>query len=80
MDHEQRRRWQVKATVLSDWQALPGEHSATEVWVMRRQGHFAVAIPRTDVKSNEDAGPMIDKATDEQRSNDNNDQFLTSVK
>jgi hypothetical protein len=43
MDNQQRRRWQVKDTVLSPWQDLPGLYTAAEISGMRRQGCFAAA-------------------------------------
>lgn len=48
MDKQQRRRWQVKDTVLSPWQDLPGLYTAAEISGMQRQGCFAAATPADD--------------------------------
>jgi hypothetical protein len=48
MEKQQRRRWQVKDTVLSPWQDLPGRYTAAEISGMRRQGCFAEATPVDD--------------------------------
>jgi hypothetical protein len=52
MYDDRKRRWISKETVLSPWRELAGEHTASEIWKMRQQGRFAVAIPRmTDSKA-----------------------------
>jgi hypothetical protein len=38
MENENRRRWEVKDTVLSEWRALQGEFTASEIWEMRKKG------------------------------------------
>ena len=48
MNKQQRLRWQVKDTVLSPWQDLPGLYTAAEISGMRRQGCFAAATPAAD--------------------------------
>lgn len=65
MEHEPRRRWQVKTTVFSDWQELTGKHTAREVWAMRRKGKFAVAIPVDNVQRNETRSSKSDAIDDE---------------
>jgi hypothetical protein len=45
MDDQNRRRWEVKDTILSDWRELLGEFTAQEIWEMRRKGDFWVALP-----------------------------------
>jgi hypothetical protein len=45
MDDQNRRRWEVKDEVLSDWRELPGEFTAKEIWEMRQKGDFWVALP-----------------------------------
>ena len=45
MDDQNRRRWEVKDDVLSDWRELPGEFTAKEIWEMRQKGDFWVALP-----------------------------------
>jgi len=49
MEQQPRRRWQVKDTVFSPWQDLPGRYTAAEISGMRRQGCFAAATPVEDV-------------------------------
>jgi hypothetical protein len=48
MDNQQRRRWQVKDTIFSPWQDLPGRYTVTEISGMRRQGCFAAAMPNDE--------------------------------
>jgi hypothetical protein len=48
MEKQQRRRWQVKDTVFSPWQDLPGLYTAAEISGMRRQGCFTAATPVDD--------------------------------
>jgi len=48
MEKQQRRRWQVKDTVFSPWQDLPGRYTVTEISGMRRQGCFVAATPVDD--------------------------------
>jgi hypothetical protein len=48
MEKQQRRRWQVKDTVFSPWQDLPGRYTAAEISGMHRQGCFAAATPVDD--------------------------------
>ena len=63
MDKQQRRRWQVKDTVLSPWQDLPGRYTAAEISGMRRQGCFAAATPE-DVGWRALAGALERQALD----------------
>ncbi|HTS52848.1 MAG TPA: hypothetical protein VMH26_06205 [Burkholderiales bacterium] len=60
MVDQHRRRWQVKDTVLSHWQDLPGLYTAAEIDGMQRQGCFAAAKPadRTE-PSAEDKQPRL---------------------
>jgi hypothetical protein len=39
-EKEKRRRWLVKDSMFAPWRELPGEHTATEVWLMRWQQRF----------------------------------------
>jgi hypothetical protein len=48
MEKQQRRRWQVKDTVFSPWQDLPGRYTTAEISGMQRQGCFAAATPIED--------------------------------
>ena len=45
MYDDRKRRWISKETVFSSWKELAGEYTASEIWTMRHQGRFAVAIP-----------------------------------
>jgi hypothetical protein len=48
---ERKRRWMFRASVFDSWQALDGEHTAKEIWNLRKQKRFVVAIPCFDSKS-----------------------------
>jgi hypothetical protein len=39
------RRWKVKDSIFSAWRELPGSHTDTEIFQMKRRGDFIVAIP-----------------------------------
>ena len=60
MNNQHRRRWQIKDTVLSHWQDLPGLYTAAEIDGMRRQGCFAAAKPADGAeRSVEDKQPRL---------------------
>lgn len=40
---EKKHRWVVKESLFADWRELPGEHTATEIWLMRWRGKFWAA-------------------------------------
>ena len=45
MNEQRRSRWQIKDTVSSPWENLPGVYTAGEIDGMRRQGCFVAARP-----------------------------------
>ena len=45
MENPRRRRWQVKDTIVSPWQDLPGLYTPLEIDGMRRLGCFEDAKP-----------------------------------
>jgi len=45
MEQQRRRRWQIKDTIVSPWQDLPGLYTPLEIDGMRRLGCFVEAKP-----------------------------------
>jgi len=43
MNEQRRSRWQIKDTVSSPWENLPGAYTPGEIDGMRRQGCFVAA-------------------------------------
>ena len=45
MDDQDRCLWLVKRSHLSGWTELPGEHTASEISLMRENGDIVSAMP-----------------------------------
>ena len=52
-DANEKRGWRVKDTIHSAWRDLPGTHTAVEIWRMRLEGFFLVAIPSDETPPKE---------------------------
>ena len=54
MDSEKEKplRWLVKDSMFAPWRELPGEHTPTEIWLMRWQQRFW-AVKHAPVEASE---------------------------
>jgi hypothetical protein len=59
MNEQRRSRWQIKDTVSSPWENLPGVYTPGEIDGMRRQGCFIAARLAQEIEPGEDKQPRL---------------------